>query len=178
MLDHSGTALTLGLPGEITHNVLRTTASERGEREKKKPKEKCDLPIECIQCTELIPVAAKECPNCGWKPKRTSPVKTEEGDLVEIGGSKTAGPGKMSKLSFFAQLKGYAEEKGYKPGWAVAKFKSKTNEWPHHTIKDCEPVICGNKVRSWIRADFIRWAKAKEKANARQQAWDGGQDNA
>ena len=178
LLDHSGTALSLGLPAEITHMELRTSTSERGEREKKAPKEKCDLPIECMRCDVLIPVAASECPNCGWRPRRTSPVHVEEGDLLEIGGSKNGGKTKISKLSFYAQLKGYALEMGFKPQWATAKFKAKLDEWPHHSIKNCEPIRCENKVRSWIRADFIRWKKGQEKQKDRQQAWGGGQDNA
>ena len=176
LLDHSGTALTLGLPAEIGHTTLMTTASERGERETKKPKDKSSLPIECPRCTELIPVAAKCCPNCGFTPKRFSPVKVEDGDLIEIGGSKVAGPGKLSKMSFYAQLKGFAIERGYKSGWAKAKFKAKTKEWPHHSIENCPPVMCGNKVRSWIRSDMIRWAKTKERVQS--QAWDGGKSDA
>ena len=163
LLDHGGTALTLGFPAEIAHTTLRTSSGERAEREKKKPKDKAQLPIECPRCAELIPVAAKECPDCGFVPKRFSSVRVEDGELIEIGGSKSATGGKLSKLSFYAQLKGYAEERSFKPGWATAKFKAKTGEWPHHSIKDCPPVICGNQVRSWIRSDMIRWAKTKER---------------
>ena len=168
LLDHSGTALMLGLPSEITHTALRTSTSERGEKQKKKAKDKTSLPMECIRCDELIPVAAKACPGCGFVPKRTPAVRVEDGDLIEIGGSKSATDNKLSKISFYAQLKGYAEERGYKQGWATAKFKAKTGEWPHHTIKDCRPIMCGNRVRSWIRADLIRWSKSQPKQSARQ----------
>lgn len=172
LLDHSGTALTLGLPAEIGRTDLRMSTSDQAEREARKPKDMAALPLECPHCAELIPVAARECPCCGFVPRRTSAVRVEDGDLIEIGGSKVAGPGKLSKLSFYAQLKGYAEERSYKPGWATAKFKAKTGEWPHHSIKDCAPVQCGNKVRSWIRSDMIRWAKGKEKQRPAQWgAW-------
>ena len=159
LLDHSGTALTMGLPSEILHTELLRSKDEKAKAARKAVEP--PVPIECPQCQQLIPVKMRECPGCGYVVKRLCKVVVNEGELIEIGGSKKSTAQKLSKRDFLAQLKGYAEEHSYKPGWPVAKFKSKTGEWPHHSIKDCPPQICSNKVRAWIRSEFIRWAKRR-----------------
>lgn len=169
LLDHAGTTLELGLPEEIEarHTTLHTSKQEAAEKAEGKERElKLVTPIECPQCRVLIPIKATECPGCGFKPQRVCTVEVMEGELVEIGGSKKAPKGKFSKLEFYSQLKGYAQEQGYKSNWPLAKFRAKTGEWPHASIKTCAPAICSPKVRSWIRSEQIRWAKGQQRRSS------------
>ena len=125
LLDHSGTALSLGLPADIHYAALKPGKRKGdGKNEDEKEERQPPKPYECSQCEQLVPAAMDTCPGCGFVRKRQSNVRTLDGELLEIGGSKTAPKGKLSKVSFLAQLKGYANERGYKPGWATAKFKA------------------------------------------------------
>ena len=166
LLDHSGTALRLGLPNEIHHTTLRTAASDEAAKARKEPELK--KPIECPSCTQLIPVGSQCCPGCGFKPQRVSTVRVVEGDLIEIGGSKSAKKEQLSKQQFLAELKGFAEENSKSSSWVMANFRAKTNEWPHHSIKGVAPAYASNKVRAWIRSRQIAWAKGKQAAQERQ----------
>ena len=157
LLDHSNTALTLGLPAEIVHEELIPSRGERAKREYRP--EDAPLPIECPQCKQLIPVKMRQCPGCGYTPHRICKVIVNEGELIEIGGSKKSTKTKLSKRDFYAQLRGYAQEFGKSEKWCLAKFRAKTNEWPHSSIKYAPVQICSNKVRAWVRSENIRWAK-------------------
>ena len=165
LLDHSGTALRLGLPNEIHHTTLRTAASDEAAKARKEPELK--KPIECPSCTQLIPVGVQCCPGCGFKPQRVSTVRVVEGDLIEIGGSKSAKKEQLSKQQFLAELKGFAEENGKSSSWVMANYRAKTNEWPHHSIKGVAPAYASNKVRAWIRSRQIAWAKGRQAQEAR-----------
>jgi hypothetical protein len=88
-------------------------------------------------------------------------VVVEEGELVEIGGSKKSTATQLSKRDFWAELRGYASENGKSDKWCFAQFRSKTGEWPHHSIKSYPPKICSPRVRSWIKAENIRFAKGR-----------------
>ena len=66
----------------------------------------------------------------------------------------------------YGELKGYAEEKGYKPGWAAAKFKDRFGDWPSKEVKATPTLECSSQTRMWIDAtmrDFWRMRKREAK---------------
>jgi hypothetical protein len=72
------------------------------------------------------------------------------------------------RQQFFCDLKGYALEKGYKPGWAAQKYKTKFKVWPPREFDSVPPAReVSPKTRSWIKSEMIRWAKSKHNAGAR-----------
>ena len=89
-------------------------------------------------------------------------VHTMDGELIEIG--QGLGPEEIDQHQFHAELRGYAVEKNYKPGWAAHKFKERFGAFPPFTWNDevaLEPTI---STRRGIKSRHIAWAKAKQAA--------------
>ena len=63
----------------------------------------------------------------------------------------------------YGELKGYAEEKGYKPGWAAAKFKDRFGDWPSPAVKATPTMECSIQTRMWIDATMRDWFKTRKR---------------
>ena len=61
----------------------------------------------------------------------------------------------------FGELKGYAQEKGYKPGWASCKFKDRFGDWPSDDVKATPLLACGDLTRIWIEAVTRDWWRSR-----------------
>jgi len=71
------------------------------------------------------------------------------------------------KAQFFAGLKAYAEERGYKPGYAAAQYREKFGVWPNDPrVRDVAPGPITLETRSWIKSRQIAFAKSKQRARA------------
>jgi superfamily II DNA or RNA helicase len=158
ILDHSDNTLRLGFVTDIHHDTLddgRARANGKVSRVR--------LPKECPKCAFLKPPHAAVCPACGFKAKAVSRVSATDGELIEVMGRKKRGAATPEeKAAFFAQLKGYAQQRGYAPGWAAHKFREKFDAWP----SDCRDVPAHEptpRVMSWIRSRNIAWAKSKHR---------------
>ena len=166
VLDHSDTHSRLGFVTDIHHEHLDMGR----ERQKAKPREA--LPKECPQCAALRPPRVAVCPECGFKPEVTSRITTEEGELEEIAPGVARKPYKpkpiqltmFEKADLYGQLKWYAQQHGYKDGWAASKYKARTGVWPNDpSIRNAEPMEPTARVRDWIISEQIRWAKSKRR---------------
>lgn len=177
-IDHADTISTLGFPDEIHHAEL-----DDG-KPKKKPesaKRKARLPTPCPKCSVLRTPGISACLHCGFKPD--PPKKnhaTVEGELREIRrgkGTIESGPkntltlrGKIIPLgSFYAQLKTYALDHGYKPGWASNQYRDATKTWPN-AYRDIDPEPISEEVHSWIVSRMIRYSKGMKKREANMEA--------
>ena len=172
ILDHSGTASRLGYPtddrsDEPLDDGKPKSASAKKEKEKKDAEK---LPKPCPECHFMKPAGVHECPACGHTPRRPSDVVMEEGELVLVQKSKKHkaedpalrfGP----KQHLWSMLIGYAEEKNYSRGWAANKYKGITGVWPRGVMDHAAPP--SPELRSWIKAENIRWAKAKQQQELR-----------
>jgi len=139
IIDHAGNCILNGLPDgnlpQELHDGKNSRNLDRKDRERKDPVEK-----PCISCGF---VSTKHvCPACGFKPEIRRDVEVVEGDLYEL----TPEPPKEkwtteALASFFAELKGYAEQKGIKPGWAFFKCQEYAGRAPRNTsqIKAAAP---------------------------------------
>jgi len=67
------------------------------------------------------------------------------------------------KAIMFGEFKGYAEEKGYKPTWAVAKYKDRFGEWPTANVKATAPIPCSPATRMWIDATVREFWRMKKR---------------
>lgn len=164
LLDHSDNHLRLGFVTDIHHDTLHD-----GKTNEKDPSGNIPLPKECPQCHFLRPPRTKVCPNCGHVSQAPNgKVETADGELHEFVRPKKHGKDTWDKAETYAMLKGFAEEKGYNPGWAKHKFKTIFDVWPNHY--ESLPVIEPSpKIRSWIKSQQIAWAKSKHnEANQRQ----------
>ena len=167
ILDHSGTTSELGLPEDIYHDTLDDGRQAKGVKaERKEP-----LPWKCPQCTAMVPVKTPICPSCGFERKKQSKVETIHGELVQVSGKKkdkdphgmvTLHGVEIPREAFFGQLKQYASDKGYKPGWAANQYRDRLGTWPNH-YRDAPLEPVSYEVDSWIRSKLIRWAKSRDK---------------
>lgn len=163
LLDHSNTTETLGFVTDIHHNKLslgKRKESSASEREK-------PLPKTCKACSHTY-ASGPACPECGHSNAMRCGVDVVEGQLVELTSAKKrkkATEATMEeKARFFGELKAYARDRGFSPGWAANKYRERHSVWPNHpTIRDAPERILSAGTHSWIRSRNIAWAKAKEK---------------
>ncbi|MFC7399569.1 DEAD/DEAH box helicase [Chelatococcus sp. GCM10030263] len=160
ILDHSDTTLKLGFVTDIHHEALddgkpkKSSAGDRPERDE-------PLPKECPKCAFLKPARVHVCPNCGFAPERQSTIECAPGELVELaskGRAKKKPEATMDeKISFYAQLKGHALNRGYAPGWAYFAYVEKFGVRPRDArFDDVKPQQPGLTVANWIRSYNIR----------------------
>lgn len=167
ILDHSDTTQKLGFVTEVHHEQL----SGGQPLTKDSSPRKAPLPKECKNCSVLKPRASIKCPNCGHEEKFESSLMERDGNLVELNGSsgKSKITGKkfelspMDKAKFLAELKALGIQRGYKPGWAAQKYKSRVGVWPNHTIEGVPPAkIVSPDTALWVRAEAVKWAKKQK----------------
>ncbi len=160
ILDHSDTHLRLGFVTDINHEVL----DDGRARANPKASGLIHPPKECPRCAFLKPPQTRECPACGFKTEAIDTTEVGDGELVEITGQKKRGvaASKNEKAAFYAQLMGYAQMRGYSPGWAAHKFREKFDVWPnsYKDVREMEPTPA---VLSWIKSRQIAWAKSKHR---------------
>jgi hypothetical protein len=63
---------------------------------------------------------------------------------------------------FYAELMGYAELRGYKPGWAANQYKAAAGAWPN-AHRDATPTSASYEVLSYIKSRQIAWASTNSK---------------
>jgi DNA repair protein RadD len=158
VLDHGGNHLRLGMVTDIHHERLDNGEARRAKTE---GKVRTLLPRLCDECKAVLPAAAKVCPECGAVRIAKTDVVHRDGVLVELGARQS---GKLAAslfdmAQFFAELRGYAQHKGYAEGWAAHKFKEKFGVWPNGVGRN---VVSPNLTTlNWIRSRQIAWAKGR-----------------
>ena len=179
LLDHSDTALRLGLPSDIQQTELDDGKPKKAANgsEKSNP-----LPKECKACGALRPRGFAACPHCGHKPELPMKApKSIDGQLVEItrgkgtqatGAKNTATIKDVMTLrgitiplgSFYGQLLSFGLDRGFKPGWAANQYKSAIGTWPN-AYRNQAPEVLSDAVHSWCMSRIIAFAKAKKKSS-------------
>ena len=160
-LDHSGTSLKLGYPTAIHYEHLDDGKALRcvsGPREAE--------PKLCTQCQFLKPPKTPVCPVCGHEAKHgPRDVETTMGKLVELDDYRrpkpTLGP---EKRAFWAELRGYGREKGYKDGWAWHAYRDRfgvgpSNQWQSDPSRAPSP-----QTVNWVKSRMIARQRASEKS--------------
>jgi len=154
ILDHSDTALRLGLPEDVEAKYDRLddgTPKKSARNEDEEP-----LPKKCGSCGFVKPPKVHACPSCGFAPTKQHEVDEVQADLKEIKRKKhEMTPGQRGR--FYAELKGYAEERGFKPGWAANQYRERFGIWPNK-YRDVVPVAPSPETRSWCKSRIIRYA--------------------
>ena len=177
ILDHTSTTERLGLVTDIHHEYLNGGRFDDANKVIRHP----PLPKPCPKCTCLIPVGVKTCPSCGFERKApVSGIYEKEGVLVPFTGTfRKKGDRRAptytmeEKARFYAQLKGYALEKGYRSGWAFYKYKEKFNAEPPWSLRGMAAMAPGPEVKQWLTHLAIEWAKSPN--NPKNQRRDNPQ---
>ncbi len=167
-LDHSGNCLRFM---EDTSDIFQSGCSTlddgiREEKARKEPTEKERAEIRC-SCGYILMAYEKVCPSCGKERRKTTTVEAVPGQLFELEMGKRANKvtGWPEKAAFYAGLKSYASERGYKPGYAANQYRMKFGVWPNDPrVHHVEPGPVTPEIVSWIKSRQIAYAKARRVA--------------
>lgn len=162
ILDHSDTALRLGFVTDIHHETLDDGARKAASK-RLKP---VPLPKECTNCSFLRPPKVLACPACGHVAEVTTGVKTVDGELVDMSAArrkKNRDEGWPEKIAFMRELKAFAIEHGYAPGWAAHKYHARYGVMPNDVrVRYVQPAAgVSRETRAWITSQNIRFAKRR-----------------
>ena len=161
-LDHSGNYLRFRRQWEDLYSGGVSELDDGAEKTAKEPTDKEKEASKCPVCGSLWPGKSDVCLHCGHVRVRRNDVIDVNGVMVEIGSeaAKEAWPVEM-KQAFYQQLIGYAESKGYKPGWAFYAYQDKFGVEPS-TRFDRTPEQPSLEVLRFIQHRNIKKAKAKK----------------
>lgn len=158
ILDHSGTVSRLGFPTDDFELEL-----DDGKPKDAKPvKPEAQLPKKCGNCHRMKPPRTAICPACGFTNQAHAQVEVKEGELILFEKKKRAKPGE--KQAVFSQLLAMRHQYGYAEGWVSNQYKNYFGCWPKGLERNvAEPTP---ELRSWVKSQQIRFAKAREKKHA------------
>lgn len=166
ILDHAGNFVRHGFPEDITDFTLHD-GSKRESKDKREKGEK--LPVPCPSCQALK--SSHRCPSCGFAPEKQNEIVNVDGELVELEKHQANQAKKKSKelsmdekQTFYSELLGYQQHKGYREGWAANQYRNRLDVWPNQLQKT--PASTSLETQSWIRSQQIRYAKGKAKGQA------------
>lgn len=128
IIDHAGNCIRNGLPTDELPTTLHN--GEKGENPDRKKQEKTE-PVDkaCGKCGYVS--KSHVCPACGFKPERREDVEVIDGQLYEITTGEKAEKFSTEQLQdLYGELLGYAQAKGFKPGWAYHKCKEYAGRAP------------------------------------------------
>jgi len=141
-------------------NGVDSLDSGPDKKSRKEPTDQEKEAAKCPKCSHLWPSGTDTCPQCGFIRARRNDVVNVAGEMKEITPGQK--PEKFSaefKEDWYAQLLGYCEEKGIKPGYAYYKYHEKFKVYPSMAKPAAqEPSIA---VRNWITSRNIAWKKGK-----------------
>jgi DNA repair protein RadD len=159
VLDHSGAVHRHGFATDARVWTLagRTALVPSPVREKAVREAKT-----CPEC-QAVWLAGATCPECGYirRPKGRL-VETLDGELVELAAGEA--PEVQDRAVFYAELRAYAAEHNFEPGWAAHRFRERFGEFQPWSW-NAHPVVPPSRpTRGWIRSRYIAWRKARERA--------------
>lgn len=158
LLDHSGNVLRFW---DQMNDFFENGASELDDgrpKEKKKAKEAEKKPVKCPKCFRVHDPRPM-CPHCGHVYPKRSGVSHVAGELRELAGGSSATPDQRQDI--YSQLLYVQRDRGYKPGYAAAKFKTRFGTFPNH-LREIEKVPSPALLR-WIRSEAIAYARSKKR---------------
>jgi DNA repair protein RadD len=169
ILDHSDTTMRLGFVTDIHHTEL----DDGKPKEKKEIKSKELLPKECPSCAFLRPPKVRECPSCGFVPQPRSDVESVEGELYELTRDKAVKPKNWTveqKSVFYRELLRYADERGWKAGWAYHAYVDRMKVGPPPGCSKAPAVYVSKETLAWIKHHNIVKQKRRENAERKRNS--------
>lgn len=155
---------------KLYHEGVEELSAGQDTKPKKEPTQNEKEAAKCPQCSAVWAAHSDTCVNCGHVRVRRNDVQVTAGEMIEIGASARK-PEKYStefKTEFYAQLLGFAEERGYKAGSAYYSYKEKFGVGP--SMATPEPAMPSQSVRNWITSQNIRKASARKTESRRLSA--------
>ena len=158
-LDHAGNYLRFRDQWDELCSEGVSELKDGIEKTKPEPTDQEKEAAKCPKCSHLWPSGTDTCPQCGFIRARRNDVVNVAGEMREImPGQKPEKYSAEVKEDWYAQLLGYCEEKGKKPGWAFHLYKTKFGVQPSMAKPAAkEPSIA---VRNWVKSRAIAFSKA------------------
>lgn len=168
VLDHSGNCVRFWEAMQDFFEAGMSELDDGKKKEKPKPKDKPEAePMKCPQC-RVVHKPAPFCPVCSHEyPKRPS-VAHVPGTLKEI---VATGDQDLMRRELWPQVCAYVlettgDDLARAQRKAQAIYRELTGEFARARIENTTAVAPTREVRNRIRANSIRWAKAKAKNEA------------
>jgi DNA repair protein RadD len=116
---------------------------------------------ECPACHAVWTGSAR-CPECGYELRPSGRmVQALDGELVEI--AVGAAPEEQDRRAWYAELRGYATERGFKVAWAAYKYRDKYGTFPPFPWNDEPAAAPSIATRGWLKSRAIAWARSRER---------------
>jgi superfamily II DNA or RNA helicase len=159
ILDHAGNHLRLGLVTDIGRDRLDDGSERQNSKERDRS---APLPRLCKACKAVMPRSAKVCPACGEPVIALTSIRTEEGNLVELGSAQSGErpTADWEKKLFFSELKGLKKPE-YKDGWVAYQFKTRFGHWPPRTYESLPTMSPSLRTANWLKSRQIAFAKLR-----------------
>lgn len=134
ILDHAGNTLLHGFVDEPRDWSLDgDDTAVRGERTIRKAPAR-----PCPRCSRLVPAPQRACPTCGAPIQHVLPIAQEPGQLEELARERRwqsiaewrSNTGPDERYTMFRQWALLASQRGYKPGWAMMRYKAIFGQFP------------------------------------------------
>lgn len=175
VLDHSGVVHAHGFATDQRHWTLHGKYASDVAKTERSAQVKLELGLVKLTCPECRTVweGGRQCPSCGYyfAPKAKK-VRVQDGQLIEVKGKARAPMTEEQQRLFYLQLYGHGEKRGYKPGWAANKFKTRMGEWPKRVWEahcrehgGIDPTLT---TARWITSQNIQYARSQEKKRAQE----------
>ncbi len=153
ILDHAGCVMEHGLPQQDREFSLEGAKKRKGQGGGEPPAKMCP------ECFAVVPLSVRECPACSATLSAPREDVEETADeLVEVTVDD------VQRLEW-QRLQALASLRGYKPGWAIHRYREKFGEPPRFKRTEL-----ANAERSLMNAlveqegGSIAWAKARFRA--------------
>lgn len=145
----------------LYHDGVQELGQGQDAKPKKEPTKEQKEAAKCPKCS-VVWAGGDTCLNCGHVRVKRNEVVAVAGEMVEIGATRRKAEKHTAeqKADWYAQLIGYANFRGYKPGWAFHKYKDRFGVGP--SMEKPQPKPLGIEVERWIIAANIRSAKGKK----------------
>jgi len=133
-----------------------------------KPKrEKTVALVKCRACHYVF-MGESKCPLCGTiVASFGKKIMTVEAELEELDAKNMKNNTVIDKRRYLGMLKHFVNDRGYNPKMINAKYRSRYDCWPHHTISDVEPIKPDQAFLNLMKYDMIKYRKEKEKDSQR-----------
>jgi DNA repair protein RadD len=146
----------------LYHDGVQELGQGQDSKPKKEPTKEQKDASKCPKCS-VVWAGGDTCLNCGHVRVKRNEVVAVAGEMVEISASKRKADKHTpeQKVDFYAQLLGYAQNRGYRPGWAFYKYEEKFGVRP--SMKTPAPIAPGAALKSWVVSQNIRKARSGAK---------------
>lgn len=157
VIDHAGNVLRNGLPTDELPAELDDGKIDRN-LDRKKREEREPIPAACASCGHVS--TRHKCPVCGFAPQSRKDVEVIDGELYEVksGQTKQIKPDELKRL--YAELLGYAQQRGFRSGWAWHKCREFAGRAPRDK-NSIDPVQPSQGTLNVIKHLNIKSAKRR-----------------